>query len=196
MGFYYLKILLLLIYLTEEEFNKLKERDNKIFNKLYNRSKYYLYNYILTKMGDNDDIEDIVNDTMYVAWKRIAKLNNIDKYKSWITGIAKNLIYQNIKNKKNLRQNEKIIIENEISDLKDIQNSIYKVKEKANRVAIVKKIIDGLKPEYREIIMLRVLNGMEPDDISKKLKLKKKKVYNCISRALTKIRNELKMEKI
>jgi len=182
--------------LTEEEFNKLKERDNKIFNKLYNRSKYYLYNYILTKMGDNDDIEDIVNDTMYVAWKRIDKLNNIDKYKSWIKGIARNLIYQNIKNKKNIKEKEKIIIENEISDLKDIQNNIYKVKEKANRVTIIKKIIDGLKPEYREIIMLRVLNGMEPDDISKKLKLKKKRVYNCISRALTKIRNELKMEQI
>jgi len=194
--FYCLKIILLLIYLTEEEFNKLKERDNKIFNKLYNRSKYYLYNYILTKMGDNDDIEDIVNDTMYVAWKRIDKLNNIDKYKSWIKGIARNLIYQNIKNKKNIKEKEKIIIENEISDLKDIQNNIYKVKEKANRVTIIKKIIDGLKPEYREIIMLRVLNGMEPDDISKKLKLKKKRVYNCISRALTKIRNELKMEQI
>ena len=71
-------ILIILGIFTEQEFNKLKNRDTECIERLYCTYKKRIFNYLLFKLNNNEDAAyDILSDTFVAVLTSVPKLDNL-----------------------------------------------------------------------------------------------------------------------
>lgn len=60
---------------------------------LMNSHLKVIYNYICIHVKKDEDIEDIVQETMLAVWSNIKSFRNNSSFRTWIIGIARRKIY-------------------------------------------------------------------------------------------------------
>jgi RNA polymerase sigma-70 factor (ECF subfamily) len=138
------------------------------FNKLINNHKQNIKNIIrLITKEENEDLEQEVY---------LKILKNSDKYsergslKSWISMIAKNTSLDYLKSSYHKMISSSTSDEEVINNIKN--NSITPENKviKLERQKQIIKAINGLKPKFKEVIMLCEIDGYSYEECAKKLK--------------------------
>ena len=138
------------------------------FNKLINNNKQNIKNIIrLITKEENEDLEQEVY---------LKILKNSDKYsergslKSWISMIAKNTSLDYLKSSYHKMMSSATSDEEVINNIKN--NSITPENKiiKLERQKQIIKAINGLKPKFKEVIMLCEIDGYSYEECAKKLK--------------------------
>ena len=146
--------------------------DEKAFDKLIKEYGNQLYNFILRLVGNHEAAEDIFQDTF------IRVLRNIERYKpsakllTWLIQIAKNLCFDYFK-KENLRAHHSLSVENsseeysldsiiEDDNQPQPQNLIMLEEDRM----LVQEAIEKLSAKKKEVILLRIYEGLPYRDIS------------------------------
>ena len=138
------------------------------FNKLINNHKQNIKNIIrLITKEENEDLEQEVY---------LKILKNSDKYsergslKSWISMIAKNTSLDHLKSSYHKMISSSTSDEEVINNIKN--NSITPENKviKLERQKQIIKAINGLKPKFKEVIMLCEIDGYSYEECAKKLK--------------------------
>lgn len=138
------------------------------FNKLINNNKQNIKNIIrLITKEENEDLEQEVY---------LKILKNSDKYsergslKSWISMIAKNTSLDYLKSSYHKMISSSTSDEEVINNIKN--NSITPENKiiKLERQKQIIKAINGLKPKFKEVIMLCEIDGYSYEECAKKLK--------------------------
>ncbi|MFC1613647.1 RNA polymerase sigma factor [Patescibacteria group bacterium] len=157
------------------------------FSSIYDRYIKKIYNFIYYKTLHKETAEDIASNTFFKALQNIKKFDS-DKgsFSSWLYRIARNTVIDHYRSKKN-----DIDIEDVwgLSSDDDIASDI-EIKENLDKV---KEYLEKFKPLQREIIIMRLWDGLSYQEISE---ITDTSVGSCkmtFSRAIKKLREEISL---
>lgn len=161
------------------------------FNKLIKNNKQNVKSIIrlITKEEDNEDLEQEV----YVkVWKNADKYKEQGSFSSWIKTIAKNVSRDYLKSSYRKHQDNTISEDNVLVLIKDKSTPENKVLKTERQKQII-KAIDGLRPKFKEVILLCEIDGLSYEDCAKKLKCPlgtvKSRLYNAKKELAEKLKN-------
>ncbi|MFQ6035343.1 MAG: RNA polymerase sigma factor [Sedimentisphaerales bacterium] len=136
--------------------------DKNAFAELIERYQRPLRYFISRLLENSEMTEDIFQDTWLTVIRQIYSLKEIDAFPTWLYRIARNKVYQQLRREKKLSElDENIAVQN---DTKDDAFS-------AEDASKVHRCLERLRPEHKEVLMLRFLEQMSYDQIAQ--------VINC-----------------
>lgn len=138
---------------------RLKAGDAEAFGELYFRYRPRVYRFALKLLRDADLAEDIVQETFLKARNAIKNLNQSSSLLSWLLTITRNEVYGHLRKSRS---------NGEVSD-EDVWESETPIDEVVGKetVEIVQSMIAQLKPDYREVILLREYEQMPYAEIAR-----------------------------
>lgn len=166
---------------------KAKKGDTGAFTELILNIKNELYNIAKTRLCDDNDINDAIQETMISAYKNINKLKEDKYFKSWIIKIMINECNKIYKSK---YRNKNIF--NRLVH-KEIENYDYNI-QNVNSNIDFKLLINSLSYEEKIIITLFYNSNYSIKEISDILNINSNTIKSKISRAKQKIKNKYKGE--
>lgn len=156
--------------LTDEELIKEFQENNTLeaYEILVNRFKDPLTNYVYRFLGEKDACNDIVQDTMIKFYLNKDSYKSFAKFSTWIYTIAGNLARNELKRRKrrtifsldNDEEDKKIQVEDKsfISPDRFTDNEM--------KADIIQKALLKVKPVYREVVILRDVEGLSYEEIA------------------------------
>jgi len=137
---------------------------------LINRHKQRVYSFIYSKVFDRDVAEDIFQDTFIKVIRTLkhGKYNEEGKFLPWVMRISHNLVIDHFR--KNTRMpkfsnTEDFNIFSVLSDSTlDAEKSIIKTQVEKD----VRRVIEELPEDQKEVLILRMYNDMSFKEISEK----------------------------
>lgn len=140
-----------------------------IYKDMYRLAYYYL--------GNAQDAEDVVSETVLKAYEKFASLRKKEAFKSWIFAILVNQCMTFLR-KKAARGTSELVEEPSFEpSLEDI--------------TVVKDLLAVLSEEERQIVVLSVFGGYKGEEIARILHIKHGTVRTKYRRALKKMERYL-----
>tara|TARA_B100000029_G_scaffold508197_1_gene594499 strand:- start:1803 stop:2387 length:585 start_codon:yes stop_codon:yes gene_type:complete len=137
---------------------------------LIKRHKQRIYSFIYSKVLDRDLTEDIFQDT-FIKVIRTLKLGNYNeegKFVSWVMRIAHNLVIDHFRKNKRIPKFENSHDFDIFSVLSDSSLDAEKTLIKSQILDDVKKLIEYLPEDQKEVLKYRFYNDMSFKEISEK----------------------------
>ena len=188
--------------LTDEQlFELFQNGDNKAFDQIVLRYKDKLYTFLYMIVGDYDLAQDLAQDTYLRIFKNKDSYNKMSaKFSTWMYTIAKNGAFTELRKKKRRKTyaisevrkkgNDGEDYEFQIPDLSegDLESKMmtdYKRKS-------IQSALSQLKQDFRTIIILRDIQELSYDHISRIVEVPIGTVKSRINRAREKLLELLK----
>ena len=125
----------------------LQQGNRQAFAELYERNKMAIYRYCLRMLNDPAAAEDATQETFIKLFSRIATLQKTESFLSWLFRIARNEVMMHLRqNHRNGVPHEEYLWEEETP---------FDVTVAAETTEIVQRLLQNLKCEYREVMVLR-----------------------------------------
>ncbi len=180
--------------LSDEELIKEFQDNNTLeaYETLVKRYKDSLVNFVYRFVGDREAAVDIVQDTMLKFYLKKDSYQTIAKFSTWLYTIAANLAKNEIKRRK--RRSFYSLGPNKDDDSYEIQiadNSVVEPDRAThNRIMNedIQKALLKVNPVYREMVILRDIEGFSYEEIAEMKGLQLGTVKSRINRG----RNQLK----
>jgi len=144
--------------------------DEKSLEILIKRHKQRIYSFIYSKVLDRDLTEDVFQDT-FIKVIRTLKLGNYNeqgKFVSWVMRIAHNLVIDHFRKNKRIPKFENSYDFDIFSVLSDSSLDAEKSMIKSQILNDVKKLIEYLPNDQKEVLKYRFYNDMSFKEISDK----------------------------
>ena len=162
------------------------------------RHKQRIYSFIYSKVQDRDDSDDIFQDTFIkvINTLKLGKYNEEGKFLPWIMRIAHNLIIDFFRkgNRMPTFQNTdefdifSVLGDNTLSaENQIIQSQIY---------ADVRKLVEELPEDQREVLMMRIFKDMSFKEISEQTSVSINTALGRMRYALINLRKMIKKNNI
>ena len=165
-----------------------KTGNNSAFTIIVKRYKQQVAKTIIGMLGDCAEADDVGQETFVRFYKSITKFRGDSSLGTYLTRIAINLSLNELK-----RRKRKHLFFHSDSDEKSIDisdvNSDFDNKDTKE---IVDMAIKNLKPEFRSVVILRLVNGYSTKESAEILNLPIGTVLSRLSRAQIKLKDELK----
>ena len=156
------------IYSDEQLIGRFQSGDERAYVELVNRYKDRLLNFVFQFLGDSEQAEDVVQDTMLRLYEKKHYYKEIAKFSTWIYTIARNLANTELRKRKRrkttyLSQMSKEERQYEIPALQDdvdqgLHNEVINDR--------IQTAINHLPEHFKMVIILRDIQGLSYDDIS------------------------------
>lgn len=163
---------------------KCQKGDLSQFGELYSSYVRKIYDFIYYRTHHKETAEDI---TSKVFIRTMEKIGHYDpakgSFSSWLYRLAKNAIYDHFQSLK--------FVEN-IDDIWDLSTSENIVRDSDAKMKLekIEKYLKTLKPDQREIIIMRVWDGLSYKEISEILNKSEGSLKVAFARAISKIRDD------
>ncbi len=131
----------------EQLIEHLQTGDNTAFEELYHRYKRMIYSFCLKLTGERFPAEDATHDTFIKMRENIENLSDASSFRSWLYALARNQVYKNLKKE---RRNGSVDADSVWSEA-----TPHSITETHDVSEIMNRCIDALKPEYKEVLILR-----------------------------------------
>ena len=155
--------------------------DIEAFNELYNLINNNVYSFALSILKNNEDALDVTQDVFITIYHNAFKYQNQNKPMAWILTITKNIAYNKIKsNKKTINVDEIEFISKPNHDDK----------------ILIEYLLNNLNDDERNIVILHAMNGFKFYEIAKILDLKITTTLSKYHRAIKKLKENHKFEKL
>lgn len=166
--------------------------DPAAFEEIVDKYQKMIYNLCLSKLQSREDALDVSQDTFLCAYRAIGSFRGESKLSSWIYRICLNCITDHQRKKAPVISAEKDGegMGLEIPDT-DEASDPQKNLEKRERIRAVRRAIDALPDESRQIIVLREYGNLSYQEIADTLGLDVGTVKSRLNRAREKIKNIL-----
>lgn len=129
--------------------NEAKCGNVKAFESLMSQYIKILYNYILSKISNMEDVNDVLQESMLAIWQGLKGFKEDSSFKTWTIGITRRKIadfYRKYYNQNHFETTCFLEIENHISTRDEISNAIDK--------ADIDKSISILSERDKELLFL------------------------------------------
>lgn len=155
--------------------------DKEAFTQMIMMINDDLYKIAKSRITNESDIEDAIQETMIEAYKSIRKLNEPNKFKKWIIKVLINKCNRIYRRK---YKNDISIDECNLNNLKT--NNIIDLENELNFYDIIK----NLNYEERIIIILYYMEEYSVKEIRTILKMNENTIYTHLHRARQKLKIE------
>lgn len=177
-----------------------QEGELEAFELLFSRYKQRIANFVYQFVGDTHLAEDITQQAFIKVYQNLDRYKPSGKVSSWIYRIASNQAKDEIrklKRRPTVSLNAPIRGEEMTAELGETvlddesQRPDFKVREK-EMFESLRKALDGLKPKYKEVLLLCDYEGFSYEDAAETLGITKTNVSAILCRARKKLEKLLK----
>lgn len=156
-------------------------------NVVWNKFRNELLIFIKTKVNDEYEAEDLLQEVFIKIYKNIEHLDNQAKLKSWLYKITNNTIIDYYRKK-----NHSTLLVDELENVKDVQmNEEENSNMNDEMVNCLKSFLYELPDKYKEPLEMYEFKGMKHKEISKKLNISLSGSKTRIQRARGKLKEVL-----
>lgn len=174
--------------MTPRELNhlvkQLQNGDINVFDAIYYETKSLVYYTILQIVKDRSLAEDLMQDTYLKALEKIHSFKATYSFKSWVVMIARNLSI----NEYNRRKRE---LRFDVNEDEYIFGSTESTSEKE---LIVKEMLEFLKPEEQEVVILHVIGDLKHREIADMLNKPLGTITWIYNQAINKLKDHFREE--
>ena len=182
--------------LSDEKLLKLfQQGDIQAYNQLVTRYKDRLYNFLYRIVNDVDLAEDLAQDTFLKVYIHKDSYKELYKFSTWMYTIAKNLAFTELRKKKRRKTSSFSEItkddwEIQVSDptADDVDEQIMRAEKRRN----IQNALSNIPIDFRTIIILRDIQELSYEDISKIIEVPIGTVKSRINRGREKLYQLLK----
>lgn len=170
----------------QELIEKSQAGDIEAFGELISIYEKKIYNLAYRISGNSEDAFDISQETFIKIFKNIQKFKGESSFSTWIYRIATNMAYDFLK----YEAKPKRSLDDEENPIEILDKSISPEQsvEADERLKTVKLALGKISLEFRQVIVLRDIEGYSYEEIAQILNIELGTVKSRISRA----RNNLK----
>ncbi len=151
------------------------------FKDIINNNKQNVRNII--RLITKETNEDLEQEVFVRAWKNQDKYEERGHFKTWINTIAKNISKDYLKSADKKVQQTSTAEEEVINSIKDNKVTPEEALMSKIRQKRIIQAIEGLKPKFKEVIMLSDIEGYTYEEIAKMLNVPigtiKSRIYNA-----------------
>ena len=177
-----------------------KKGDTDAFEVLVNKYQKKMLNIAYRMIGNYDDACEIVQDAFVSAFKNLKHFREEAKFSTWLYTIVVNLSKNRLKHLAVKGNREELTLDSSISqDDRQIKKdpvsgepSVLEKIEKEETRKVVQGCINTLDHEFREVIVLRDIQGFSYEELSAMLNMKEGTVKSRLFRAREALKNCLK----
>jgi RNA polymerase sigma-70 factor (ECF subfamily) len=128
--------------------------------------------------GDRATAEDLVQEALIIAWRRLERFDGSCRFLTWVTGILLNL-------HRNIARKHRVVLESELNDhkgnnegcedsafgsvLSRIVDPAQGPQERllaSERASLLRRCLDRLPEDQRSVVQLRFFTGADLDEIA------------------------------
>lgn len=177
----------------EELIARFQQGDNYAFDLLVKRYKDPLLNFVYRFIGEKNEAEDIVQETFLRLFKNKHYYKEIAKFSTWIYTIAGNLAKTELRKRK---RRKLFSISHYLSTEKDydIPDQTTSPESDTNTLItdkIIQKSVDKLSPKFKQVIILRDIQGFSYEEIAEIVGIPLGTVKSRVNRARLKLQEDL-----
>lgn len=171
------------------------------FDELVATYERRIFNVVYRMLGDYDEAADVTQETFISAYKSYERFRGESAVFTWLYQIAINQARNRLKRRNRTRSVEVESLDQaprgpeeegpqtrEIADLTHAPHTVLEGKEFQERVL---KAVEALPPDYREVVVLREMQGMSYQEIVDSLGISMENVKTRLSRARAMLRRQL-----
>jgi len=180
-------------YTDEELIARFQEGDEQAYTELVNRYRDKLMTFVYRFVNDMEQAEDIIQDTMLKLYTHKHYYRNIAKFSTWIYTIAGNLAKTELRKRKNRKVTNISQMGPEDRDY-ELPSVAPETDEVVQSEYIEKKIqaaIQNLPLHFRTVTILRDIQELSYEEISKIVEVPLGTVKSRINRARLQLQKEL-----
>jgi RNA polymerase sigma-70 factor (ECF subfamily) len=160
--------------------------DAAAFGELYERYRQPVYRYCLARSASPHEAEDLVSEVFLRAMESITRYRDQGlPFVAFLYRVARNAAIDRSRKDKGSSVFEMTI---EPCATVDVEGDAARASDMDAVLGALRKI----KPEYREVILLRFVEGYSAADVEKLLDKAEKAIWNLQQRGLDRLRTELK----
>ncbi len=150
--------------------------DVALFEQIVQRFERLVYGFMLRKVSEVETARDLAQETFLISYENLSRLRDPSRLKSWIMGIAGNLVRDHYKRRKlaGLPENHEV----ELTGLDPLQ-----ALEQSERHEYLYRALMKLSERYRAVLIKRYLEGQDYKAIASDLGLSAGAVEVCMHRA-------------
>ncbi|GAB4170258.1 MAG: sigma-70 family RNA polymerase sigma factor [Calditrichia bacterium] len=163
------------------------------FEELVRRYKDQLMNYVYRFVGNRTDAEDIVQETFLRVYKNKHYYKEIAKFSTWVYTIAGNLAKTELRRRKRkkLLSVSNIMKDDKDYDIPDTARNPESEVDGTIKESIIQNAIEKLPHRFKEVIVLRDVQGFSYEEISQILNIPLGTVKSRVNRGRLKLQEEL-----
>ncbi len=159
----------------------------KTFSKLYDKNIDQIYRFIYFKVESEEIAQDICAEAFTRGWEAFKeKHDQIDNPRAFLYRIAHNLVADHHKARTRV---EFVSVEN--ISLSDPDTDIKEMSEVNSDFNNIKKALEGINEDYKEIIVMHYLNDLQIPEIAQALDKSEGAVRVQLHRAIKSLRKTL-----
>ena len=172
---------------------KFQNGDELAYNELVNRYKNKLLNFIYRYFGSKDDAEDILQETFIKLYYKKDYYKPISEFSTWIYTIAANLSKTELRKRKRRKTSQlsEMGVENKEFDIRYEDDTDLEINTEYNEHEINKAIQD-LETSFRTAFILRDIQELSYEEISKITEVPLGTIKSRINRARIQLQGKLK----
>jgi len=183
------------------EFVTLCQRgDVDAFRPLVERHQKKMLNIAYRMMGDYEAASEVVQDAFLHAYKAIRKFRGEARFSTWLCRIVINLSKNRIRQMKTQSEREGVSLDAPIEtedgqvsqDPPSGEPSALEQMERKEVQTAVQMCINALESDYREVLVLRDIQGLSYDEIGEILEIPGGTVKSRLFRARDALKEDLK----
>ena len=172
------------------EIEQLKNASVESFEILYLRYSARLYNFVLKISGGNSFMsEELVQRTFIKIWENRSRLNPEKSFIAYLCTIAKNMLINEYQHQTLEYIYQKFLVKQISAEHSNTELEV----DKKLLDEYIERLTAQLSPRRREIFILSRRNGLTNKQISQKLNISESTIETQLSKALTFMKNELKL---
>ena len=169
--------------------------DREAYNQLVHRYKDKLTNFIYRFTSDIDSAQDLAQDTLLKVYIKKDSYKQIAKFSTWVYTIASNLAkteLRKIKRRQTYSISDLSTDEREFIIHKSEDKSFEEIEDTSVSSSILQDSLMKIDNEFKNIIILRDIQELSYDEISKILQIPLGTVKSRINRGRFKLKDILK----
>ncbi len=142
--------------------------DEQSLSVLIKRHKQKIYSFIYSKVFDRDITEDVFQDTFIkvIRTLKLGKYNEEGKFLPWVMRIAHNLVIDHFRKNSRMPKFDNSNDFNIFSVLSDSSLNAEKAIIKSQVEEDIKRLIEELPEDQKEVLVMRMYNDMSFKEIS------------------------------
>jgi RNA polymerase sigma-70 factor, ECF subfamily len=177
----------------EELIERFQKGDVYAFEKIVQRYKDPLLNFVFHFLGDRIDAEDVVQETFLRVYRNKHLYRNIAKFSTWIYTIAGNLAKTELRRRKrrHLFSIHGSNVDSREYDIPDTARTADLQVDGEMKEAFIRKEIESLPVRFREVVVLRDIEEFSYEEISDMLHIPIGTVKSRVNRARLRLQKRL-----
>lgn len=175
-----------------ELIHKAAEGDCDAFEQLVMTYQKQVYNLTLRMAGNPEDALDLSQEAFFKAWRGLSTYRFDSAFSTWLYRLTSNVCIDFLRKQKK----SKVVSLNFVDDENEEQELTLPDPGPSTEDQVLLQLdqeqiaqaMNRLEPEYRQVLVMRVVNGLSYTEISEALALKEGTVKSRIARARDKMR--------